>query len=313
MRSFDIFVDGHHIQSDLVVVNLPVRNDIAAYYKLIVDSSIVNNIIAEKLMLPGKNTGSIVLDATADNTVVNYEVVDSAAVALHASVGFSGIFPFSMDSHTIELRQDIREISQKFGSVSLPIVVGVADGVDAMPLKSIGRMASALGLDIAASEVKQSLIGSGDEASVAVGVLLIEPDFSYYENAESDISIGAEARSLSYLKYLPVFRSAVNLSVNALEFELLRSTGRLRGIIEIGADATFVETYFTGGESSIVTDAEASATPYKILKLESAIAMKCEGAAVLRYARTLTEIDEFGALSNIDNMTLEDMYYKDTI
>ena len=48
MKSFDILVDGRLIQSDLIVVNLPVRNDIAAYYWLNIGSELINHIIAEK-------------------------------------------------------------------------------------------------------------------------------------------------------------------------------------------------------------------------------------------------------------------------
>lgn len=63
MKSYDIFVDRHLIQGDLIVVSLPLRNDIAAYSWLVVDGKIPMDMTAKKIMSLADNAGGIVIGA----------------------------------------------------------------------------------------------------------------------------------------------------------------------------------------------------------------------------------------------------------
>ena len=113
MKIFDILVDKHLVQSDLIVVNLPIRNDIAVYNWLNLDSKLVNHIIAEKAVLPVNNVGGIALDANVDDDVTKYEVIDTHPVMLGANAEFKVLFPIGMVNHKVEIQQDLQEVSQK--------------------------------------------------------------------------------------------------------------------------------------------------------------------------------------------------------
>ena len=146
MKSFDILVDGRLIQSDLIVVNLPVRNDIAAYYWLNIGSELINHIIAEKAVSPVDNAGGIALDANADSVVAKYEIVDAYPIVLDASAEFKVLYPLDPEHGVIEIQQELQEVSQKIERVSLPISIGANDMLAIMPLKPLVMLKTPLSL-----------------------------------------------------------------------------------------------------------------------------------------------------------------------
>lgn len=312
MKSFDILVDGRLIQSDLIVVNLPVRNDIAAYYWLNLDSKLINHIIAEKAVSPAENTGGIALDANADSVVAKYEIVDAYPIVLDANAEFKVIFPLSLDESKIEIQQELQEVSQKIERVSLPISIGANDMLAIMPLKTIGSVENAIEFDVAASEIKNSIIdGENGYHGVAIGSSLIDPFATYYEQANGSMTLGADVQSLSYLLHMRLIQSDVSIGVEPIDFDLYHSLGKLSARIAIGVEAPFVVEFFTDAESSMEFLSAAETFPCKLLKPEAGVVLTCVGSAVLRRMRTLADIDAFGSLADIDDMILEDMYYVD--
>lgn len=310
MKSFDILVDGRLIQSDLIVVNLPVRNDIAAYYWLNLDSKLINHIIAEKAVSPAENTGGIALDASADSVVAKYEIVDAYPIMLDASAEFKVLYPLDLEHGAIEIQQELQEVSQKIERVSLPISIGADDMLAIMPLKTIGSVENAIEFDVAASEVKNAIIdGENRYGGVMLGSSLADPFAAYYEKANSGMTFGADVHSLSYLLHMRLIQSNINIGVDSIDFDLYRSLGKPSARIAIGADASFVVEFFTDAESEMELSSSAAAFPCKLLMPESGVEFACDGSAVLRRMRTLDEIDAFGALADVDSMLLEDMYY----
>lgn len=149
MKSFDIFIDRRSIQSDLIVVNLPVRNDIAVYNWLEINSALINHIIAEKAMSP--TPSGIALDARANVAIEKYEVVD-APIAVGADTEFKVLFPLTIDEGSLELEQTLQEVSKKIERVSLPVSVGTDDSVEVFPLKTVGSVDSIVEFETALNE-----------------------------------------------------------------------------------------------------------------------------------------------------------------
>lgn len=312
MKSFDILVDGRLIQSDLIVVNLPVRNDIAAYYWLNIGSELINHIIAEKAVSPVDNAGGIALDANADSVVAKYEIVDAYPIVLDASAEFKVLYPLDPEHGVIEIQQELQEVSQKIERVSLPISIGANDMLAIMPLKTIGYVENAIEFDVNASEIKNAIIdGKNSYGGVMVDSSLADPFAVYYEKANSEMALGADVQSLSYLLHMRLIQSNISVGVDSIDFDLYRSLGKPSARIAVGADASFVVEFFTDAGSEMELSSSAAAFPCKLLMPESGIELACAGSAVLRRMRTLADIDAFGTLADIDGMLLEDMYYMD--
>lgn len=311
MKSFNIFIDGRSVQSDLIVVNLPVRNDIAVYNWLTINSELINHIIAEKAMSP--TPSGIALDARANVAIEKYEVVDTPIV-VGADAEFKVLFPLTVDESTLELEQTLQEVSQKIERVSLPISVGTDDNMEVFPLKTVGSVGNIIELEAALSEVKNSIItGECGHKGMEVAAALSNPFAVYYESATNEMYLGASVQSLSYLFHMRLIQSGVIIGVDTIDFDLYRSLGRLSARIAIGADASFAVHFFTNGESSLELFSDAEVLSNKFFGAESDMELGCTGAAVLRRLRTLGEIDAFGTLANVDSMSLDEMYYTDIL
>lgn len=311
MKSFNILVDRRLIQSDLIVVSLPIRNDIAAYYWLNIDSKLIHNLVSEKAISPKDNTGDIVLNASAEGAAIKYEVASATPIVIGADADFKVLFPFSADSHGIEIQQELQEVSRKMERLSLPMSVGAADMLATMPLKSVGRIENAVELNATAEETKNSIIdGSSGYDKVVIG-FSGSPFVTYFEESENMLCPEANVKSLSYLLHLRLIQNNVDIGVNAVYFDLYRSLGKLSARIAIGSDASFTVQYFANAESVLNMVSSAEAFPRKLITTESGIVLGCIGAAVLRRMRPLSEVDGFGTLSSIDDMELDSLYYAD--
>lgn len=311
MKSFDIFIDGRSIQSDLIVVNLPVRNDIAVYNWLEINSELINHIIAEKAMSPMPS--GIALDAKANVAIEKYEVVD-APIAVGADAEFKVLFPLTIDEGALELEQTLQEVSQKIERVSLPVSIGTDDSVEIFPLKTVGSVNSIIEFETALSEVKNSIItGECGHKGLAVAAALSDPFAVYYESTTNEMYLGASVQSLSYLFHMRLIQSGVIVGVDTIDFDLYRSLGKLSARIAVGADASFAVRFFTDGESELELYSDAEVFSHKFFDAESDVELGCTGAAVLRRLRTLGEIDALGTLADIDGMSLDEMYYTDIL
>lgn len=311
MRSFDIFIDGHSVQSDLIVVNLPVRNDIAVYNWLTINSELTNHIIAEKAMSP--TPSGIALDARANVAIEKYEVVD-APIAVGADAEFKVLFPLTIDEGALELEQTLQEVSQKIERVSLPVSVGTDDSIEVFPLKTVGSVDSIIEFETALSEIKNSIIaGECGHKGLAVAAALSDPFTVYYESTANKMYLGASVRSLSYLSHLRLIQSGVIAGVNTIDFDLYRSLGKFSARIAVGADASFAVRFFTDGQSELELSSDVEASSHKFLGAESNVELDCAGTAVLRRLRILGEIDALGTLTDVDNMLLDEMDYADIL
>ena len=311
MRSFDIFVDGRLIQSDLIVVNLPLRNDIAAYSWMVIDSRLVNHMIAEKAVSPVDNSGGIAFDVKANEFVTNYDTADAKPIILDAEAEFLVLFPLDTEENRMEISQQLQEISQKFETVSPPVSIGVDDALMIMPLKSIGRTENAIVFGSAVSEVKNAIIdGENGYGGIVPEAVLKDPAAVYYEKADGGMALGMDVRSLSYLMHLRLIQNAVNIGANVVDFDLYRSLGKLPVRIAVGAEAPFLVTYFTDGMNALSLLAEAEAVSQKVETVQSGLVLSCSGLAILRRMRLLEDVDAFGTLADIDSMTLDDMCYE---
>lgn len=311
MKLFNVFVDKRSVQSDLIVVNLPVRNDIATYSWLTINSELINHIIAEKAVSP--NPTGIAFDAKANVATEKYEVVDGS-IAVDADAEFKVLFPLTIDEGKLELRQAIQEVSQKIERVSLPVPFGAEDKMEIFPLKTIGSAESAIEFGAALNEVKNSIIvGDGVRSGVVTDAALYDPFAVYYERATDELYLGASVQSLSYLLHMRLIQSGVIVGVDTINFDLYRSLGKLSAKIAVGADASFLVQFFMDGESEVTLFSEAEVFPHKFIAPEADVMLGCAGTAVLRRLRTLGEVDAFGTLADIDNMTLDELYYADIL
>lgn len=311
MKSFDIFIDGRSVQSDLIVVNLTVRNDIAVYNWLTINSELINHIIAEKTMLP--TPSGIALDARANAAIEKYEVVD-APVVVGADAEFKVLFPLTIDEGALELEQALQEVSQKIERVSLPVSVGTDDSVEVSPLKTLGGFDSIIEFETALSEVKNSIItGECGNKGLAVAAALSDPFAVYYESTTNEMYLGASVQSLSYLLHMRLIQSGVIVGADTIDFDLYRSLGKFSARIAVGADASFAVHFFADGESELELFSDAEVLPHKFFDAASDVELVCIGAAVLRRLRTLGEIDALGTLADIDGMSLDEMYYTDIL
>ncbi len=205
MKSFNIFVDRRLVQSDLIVVNLPVRNDIAAYYRLNLDSRLISHMIAEKAASPVDNVGGIAFDAKADGVVAKREIVGTCPIVLDANAEFKA--SFSLD----------------------------------------------------------------------------------YEKANSNTVLDSDVQSLSHLLHMEHIQSNIGIGVDPVDLDPQRSLGKLLVQTSIGAEAPLVVAFLVDAENSVK--------------------LTCIASAALRRMRMLADIDALGTLADIDDMTLEDMYY----
>lgn len=312
MKSFDIFVGGHTTQSDLIVVNLPVRNDIAAYSWLVLDSSLVNNIIAEKAMSPAENAGGIVFGADADSAITKYEIVSARPIVLDAEAEFEVSYRLGMEENKIELRQELQEVSQKLERLFESVAIGVADNIDVRPLKSIGKTESAIEFGASATDFKNAILTDengydGVMPMAGVGDLFV----IYYTDAVGGIGVGANVKRLNYLLHMRLIQSNLSVDAEVIAFDYHRSLGKTPVGIAVGANVSFAVEYFTGGESAITLFSEAETFSTKAIDPQVDVIMACEGEAVLRRLRTLGDIDQLDTLAYIDDITLEEMYYAD--
>ena len=194
----------------------------------------------------------------------------------------------------------------------MPISIGANDMLAIMPLKTIGYVENAIEFDVNASEIKNAIIdGKNSYGGVMVDSSLADPFAVYYEKANSEMALGADVQSLSYLLHMRLIQSNISVGVDSIDFDLYRSLGKPSARIAVGADASFVVEFFTDAGSEMELSSSAAAFPCKLLMPESGIELACAGSAVLRRMRTLADIDAFGTLADIDGMLLEDMYYMD--
>lgn len=315
MKSFDILVNGRLIQSDLIVVNLPIRNDIAAYYRLDLDSKLVNHIIAEKAMFPVDKVGSVALNAEVDTATTKYEIVNAYPVVLNSSADFDALFMLGLEENKLEIQQELQEVSQKIERASVPISIGADDMLVVVPLKTLGDFYNATELDATASEVKNSLIRVEEgRGGLTPNASLTDPLATYYDEATGGMVPGAEVQSLSYLLHMRLIKSNVGVDANVVEFEYHRSLGRASLGVAVGTAAvSFNAEFFVDLEGGVELFSSAETFSHKFTDSasESSVVLNCTGTAVLRRMRLVSEIDALGSLADIDEMTLEEMYYVD--
>ena len=314
MKSFDILVDGRLIQSDLIVVNLPVHNDIAAYYWLNIDSSLVNHIIAEKAVSPVESTGGIALTAYVDDGITKYETVKFDQIVLDASSEFEVHYMLNLENGTItEIQQCLQEVSQKIESAHSQISIGVGDALDAMPLKTVGDVENNVELGAGVSELKNAVIVSrNDSEGLAIGLSLNDPFSVYYEKADGKTVFDTSVKSLSYLRYMRFIQNNTSIDAKCIDFDLFRSLGRFNSRFSVGADARLAVEFFTDANSAADLISTAEISQNKFINAESDFSVACTGYAILRYMRLLSSVDAFGNLVDIDEMTLDDLDYTDT-
>lgn len=311
MKSFNILVDRRLIQSDLIVVSLPIRNDIAAYYWLNLDSKLINNLVSEKAISPADKAGDIILNVSAGSSVTKYEVASVTPIVIGADADFKVLFPFDADDQRIEARQELQEVSQKIECLSLPVSIGANDMLATMPLKSAGRIKNAVELNVTAAETKKAIIDGSSGCNKMIIGFSGNPFVTYFEEPESILCPDANVKSLSYMLQLRLIQNNVDIGVNAVYFDLYRSLGKLSARIAVGSDASFAAQYFADAESILNMASSAETFPRKMIMPESSIVLECIGAAVLRRTRPLSEVDGFGTLSSIDDMELDSLYYAD--
>lgn len=312
MKSFDIFVDRRHVRGDLIIANLPIRNDIAVYSWLVLDCEILNNIVGEKAVSPENGSGGIVLGVNADESVTKYEIAGVYPIGLDANADFQVQFPLDAEKASIEITQTAKEISKKIEAVANTISLGVGDKLLISPLKSAGRIGNATVFTVKANETKNSIIdGDSGMCAAMLSAEVDDPAAVYYETGDTILSTDASVQSLSYLLHLRLIQSDINIGVNSVDFDLYRSLGKLSAAIAVGSDAEFLVGYFVNAESNTELDANAKIAPVKYEMAVSGVVPFCSGSAVLRRMRLLSDIDALGSLDDIDDMTLEDMYYED--
>jgi len=279
---------------------------------MVLDCGLVENIIGEKTVLPADNAGSIVLDADADSAVAKYETVDARPVVPNANAEFDVLFIVSPNGHEIELTQELQEVSQKYVGVSSPISIGADDMLVVMPLKSVGRVQSIVEPNVVVNEIKNAIIdGKNSYDGLMTGASLGDPFTVYYGDVSGTVHIGADVKSLGRLVHLRLIQSAANIGADLVDFDYYRSLGKFPARIAVGTDVSFNTEYFIGGENLLVFTAETELFSCKLIVPHSGMELTCTGAAVLRRMRLLNEADALGTLADIDDMTLENMYYVD--
>lgn len=306
-KSFDIFVRRRLIQSDLLIVNLPQRNDITAYSWLIIDSR-VHDIMPEKLLRFAENSGGIVVDAEiAEALKTIYETPDSSVMTVGVDAEFQVLFTMQPEKNAIAIAHELTEISNKYESVSGRVNIGVSDGVVLIPLKSLGRWNNGIELNAQVSTAVEMFesANAGLQVSAQIDHILSQIN----EVMDNAIEIGLSIDSLSYLKYIGYTMSALYIGAAVTDVDLYRSMGRVVPRIVIDADARLTAVLPIDGESGLTIQTEASVIPYPTIRPETGIEITCSGGAILRLLRELGEIDALDTLGNIDDMTLDELSY----
>lgn len=318
MKSFDIFVDKRLIQSDLIVANLPIRNDVAAYYWLYLDSRLTDHIIAEKAVSPSEDATSIAFGANADGVATKYAIIEACPVIPNANAELVAIYPISLEENAVDIQQKLQEVSQKIERVSLPIFIGADDMLDAESLKTAGDANSSVNLSASVNEVKNSIIDDkngykGLDIDTSLKLFAVR-----YEIINSGIGLGADVSSLSLLVVADEYGSlrnkiAISVGINDDDIKIYPSLGRGYSRAVIDAEAALTVERFIDAENIMTLISEVETLAYKSLDPETGFALTQTIDAILRRMRTLAEIDAFDTLNDIDNMTIEELCYTDLV
>lgn len=313
MKSYDIFVDRRLIQGDLIVVDLPLRNDIAAYDYIEIDSS-VKKLLGEKaLIFPVDATridvGSYLGVGYESTGAQKFEEANSSFV-IGASADSVALSLMKVAENSIVLDSEAQEISQKIERALSDVAIGV-NGEDAFTTaKSVGNIRGVIVFDANVAGAKQSFPKPDNDSGVIIGAVLIPPAAEYYEKWEAGVRLGANIKSLGYLSYLRLIRNEVNIGVEPVNAEPLFSLGKCNARISIGSEVATVVQFFTDAESAMDILLSGEPVLYMICEPgEAGILLGAIGAAILRRFRTLAETDAIGTLGELDNMTLEDIDY----
>lgn len=313
MKSYDIFVDRRLIQGDLTVVGLTLRKDVAAYDYIEIDSS-VKKLLGEKAVLFTGNTDDIVLNhyLAPGYKSVGAQKFESAKSTLQfdAIADFSNMSVLRVDGNEIEFDSQAKEISQKIERALSDIAIGV-DGGDAFEsAKSVGDIENVVLVGVNLNEFKQAFPKLADDKNIAIIDAVATPLVTYYDGMENEFSIDASVKSLSYLIYSRLIRSEVNIGVEPIDAMLLFSLGKGSMRISIGANAAMAVRFLEKAENEITVTASALPVLYMIYNpTPSGVVLSNAGAAILRKFRKLTEVDKFGTLANLDEMSLDDIDY----
>ena len=308
MKSFDIFVDKHLIHGDLIVVNLPLRNDVAAYSHILLDSKILNNMTANKAFTSA-DVCDLSVNASTSLVATKYDSAGFDPAILNAVVDMFAQSSLAWQDNVLELSQSVRESSTKMEKASLITLIGANDALIAIPLKSFGRIESFTDLDTIVGEIKESILKLDNADELSIDTSLQSVFSEYYENASMDSSIAATAKSLSRLLESRLIESGVIVGAKIEEIDLQRSFGKLSTGFAVGANATLALLFSFEAANTINASASAKFVPQKIIDGSSSASLHGSMDANLRYARPLSEIDSIGELVDIDNMTLDDLSY----
>lgn len=311
MKSYDIFVDRRLIQGDLIVVDLPLRNDIAVYDYIEIDSK-VNKIAGEKSFSPENAITANSYLFPADKGVVSHKFERADAAFSIDAIAGSAIFAIiNTNENKILVEPKLQEVIQKIEKAFSSLDIGV-DGTDAFTTaKTVGSVGNTLEVAASMKIYKHSYpIIRDEQSAIAIGVLLSSPLAAYYESANNGLATGASVKSLSRLVYATVLRNETNIGVVPFDLEISNSLGKGRLPVAIGAEASTAVEFFESVNSGVNISIFGIPTlhiPFGIL--ENGFLLNCSSVAVLRRYRTLSETDELGTLADIDNMTLDDLYY----
>lgn len=303
----DLIVGGRLTKGDLIVVNLTAREYLDAYSGVVLDTQPIH-LIAEKAMM--LNGHAVVFAADVGCTADKYFAANSGLSIGASAAACIAIYP-SVASCDFNLSQSILESVQKNERASVTLLVGVEEAMDITPLKGVGRVEDGVVLEAVAGTVKYAFVNEDIRLCTAPVCGVEEMTMVCCESAEDQILLGADVKSLGFLRYLPMAEGQLTIGSDMIDIEQYWSLGRCLSDMEIGFDAQFSADVFMDAVHGVVIGQAVKLAAEKRLHTAAGLTLFCQGAAILRRKRTLDETDAIGTLDMADNMTLDDLDYID--
>lgn len=305
-REFDIYLNRQVAECDLMVLSLTFRDGLTADNRIILDTCIQ----AYSLYKFAASQMHSKIEAHIDEMLKTCYEMFHEGIELDVDARFQVHYTAYPDNkHVLNLEtNDVSALISMFNEVESTMRLGI-DRIEASIGKSVGGGSSEIEMDASLeSTLKNSLLSVQNQLQAQAEVLSTSK--RGYVAADTPIGFGTALERLCY-RVTRAASTSVEFSALVLGTEIHYSFGRAFVNVALGSSvrgASAIKCEIAQNTMCVLASLVESVTQYMSPEETNGVAISFAAESVAKHPRRLSELDE-KALSEIDEMTLDDLYY----